>query len=91
MRKSIPAVLFALAMAASFSSSVLADEGHAIDHARGGLGFRSTDAPIGIRWWLSDMIAVDAGVLVGGSDAQARDASAAATISARMVDTPRQS
>jgi len=61
MRKLIMGVLFGLAIAASFASSALA-QGHAIDHARGGLGFRSSDAPIGIRWWLSDMIGVDAGV-----------------------------
>jgi hypothetical protein len=29
---------------------------------KGGLGFRTSDAPIGMRWWFTDMIGLDAGV-----------------------------
>ena len=38
-------------------------------HNSGGLGFHSSDAPIGIRWWLNGQkIALDAGVGFGSTD-----------------------
>src|SRR5262252_5975839 len=38
-------------------------------HPSGALGFHSTEAPIGIRWWLSGQkIALDAGVGFGSHD-----------------------
>ena len=38
-------------------------------HNGGGLGFHNSDAPIGVRWWLSGQkIALDAGVGVGSDD-----------------------
>jgi hypothetical protein len=62
MRKIFTAVLLGLSIVASSTTSFAQDSQHAVDHARGGLGFRLTRAPIGIRWWLSDMVGIDAGV-----------------------------
>jgi hypothetical protein len=38
-----------------------------------GLGFHHVDAPIGIRWWLNDKVALDAGIGVGSDEAPAVD------------------
>lgn len=53
-----------LATALSFSTAFA--ESHMDDNmehsAMGGLGFRSSEAPIGIRWWFNKQVALDAGV-----------------------------
>lgn len=52
------ALLFAAALTLTVAGSAFAQP----EHAKGGLGFRSTAAPVGVRWWLNDMVALDAGV-----------------------------
>lgn len=50
---------------------LLADSGVAAAHGgteRGALGFHSVDAPLGIRWWLTDRVAFDGGVGFGSRD-----------------------
>lgn len=37
------------------------------------LGFHHVDAPIGIRWWLNDKVALDAGLGVGSEESAAFD------------------
>lgn len=42
----------------------------AAEHNNGGLGFRSTSAPVGIRWWMSGQkVAIDAGLGFASQDA----------------------
>jgi len=54
-------LLLAAALTLVFAAQASADTGGP-DHSKGALGFRSTSAPIGVRWWLNDMLALDAGV-----------------------------
>lgn len=56
--------MVAIALAASASSALAQPM-----HYSGGLGFHRTQAPIGLRWWLSGQkIALDAGVGFGSQD-----------------------
>jgi len=51
-----------LVVAASFATNVRAQTDMAANHRSGGLGFHSTLAPVGFRWWLGGQkIALDAG------------------------------
>ena len=60
MKRWIGSAVLALALCASGAS--------AQEHLRGGLGFHDVEAPLGVRWWLSnDKIAVDAGLGLGSS------------------------
>ena len=44
--------------------------GASADHADGGLGFHTTDAPVGFRWWMSGQkVAIDVGVGFGSDQA----------------------
>ena len=53
-----------------FAGSARADEMAAGEHARGGLGFHNSSAPIGGRWWLSgEKVGIDAGIGFGSSQA----------------------
>jgi len=38
------------------------------EHYKGALGFHSVDAPLGVRWWLSDKLAFDAGLGFGSNE-----------------------
>lgn len=66
-------VLAVLALLVSASVSWAADDmsgGHPgmAEHNSIGLGFRNTDAPIGIRWWLSGQkLGIDAGIGFGSA------------------------
>ncbi len=37
-------------------------------HEMGALGFHDPDAPLGVRWWLNDKVAIDAGFGVGSTE-----------------------
>ncbi len=53
-----------------FAGSARAEEMAAGEHARGGLGFHNSSAPIGGRWWLSgEKVGIDAGIGFGSSQA----------------------
>ena len=67
MKRNVFAVLAAAAtLATAISFSTAFAESHMNDNmehsAMGGLGFRSSDAPIGIRWWFNHQVALDAGI-----------------------------
>ena len=67
MKRNVLAVLAlaaTLATAISFTSAFAAShtEDNSDHAAMGGLGFRSSEAPIGVRWWFSKQVALDAGV-----------------------------
>ena len=60
-----------LALAAMLATAVTFSMAYADSHtessnmehtAKGGLGFRTLDAPIGLRWWFTDQVGLDAGV-----------------------------
>jgi len=38
------------------------------EHYKGALGFHTSDAPLGVRWWLSNKFAFDAGVGFGSQE-----------------------
>ena len=65
MKRSINVFVSAVLMTVGLfvSSARAADEMPAGEHARGGLGFHNSSAPIGVRWWMSgEKIGIDAGV-----------------------------
>ena len=67
MKRNLLAVLaltVTLATAVTFSMAFAQSDadGNMGHTAKLGLGFRSSDAPIGVRWWLTQQVAIDAGV-----------------------------
>ncbi len=63
MMRLIGAVAFALVLCAGVA---LAQEGP--KHATGGLGFHNIEAPVGVRWWISDKVALDAALGFGSEE-----------------------
>ncbi len=59
---SVLGVLAVLATAITFSSAAAETMSGDSQMNRGGLGFHTGDAPIGIRWWLSDRAGLDLAV-----------------------------
>jgi hypothetical protein len=54
----------------ALSELARAEEGMTAEHKSVGIGFHSTDAPLGVRWWLSGQkIAIDLGVGFGSDEA----------------------
>jgi len=66
MKRNVLAVLalaVTIATALTFSASLAQSDESNMEHtAKGGIGFRSTDAPIGLRWWFTDQVGLDAAV-----------------------------
>lgn len=67
MKRNVWTVLAAAAtLATALSFSTAFAQSHMDDNtehsAKVGLGFRSSEAPIGIRWWFSKQVALDAGI-----------------------------
>jgi hypothetical protein len=48
--------------------ALFATEAFAAMHAKGAFGFHRSNAPIGIRWWTSDKMAIDVGVGVSATE-----------------------
>jgi hypothetical protein len=73
MRRAVLAVLwFAVAVAATLTPKLsFAADGES--PATIGLGFRTTQAPIGGRWWITSMIGVDAGFGFSSEEANTFD------------------
>lgn len=62
MKRMIGLLLLAITLTASQARAQPA-------HQNGGLGFHNVDAPIGVRWWLSDQkVAIDAGFGLGSEE-----------------------
>jgi len=66
MKRNTQAILaLAATLATAVTFSVASAENHMdnMEHsAKGGLGFRSSDAPIGMRWWFNNQVGLDLGV-----------------------------
>ena len=55
----------------AFSGLAHAQEGKTAEHKNVGIGFHTTDAPLGVRWWLNNQkLAIDLGVGFGSDEAQ---------------------
>jgi hypothetical protein len=63
MMRLIGAVAFALVLCAGVASAQGAPQ-----HAKGALGFHNVEAPLGIRWWMNDKVALDVGLGVGSEE-----------------------
>ena len=55
------------------------------EHYKGALGFHTVDAPLGIRWWFTPKMALDAG-LGYGSNVVSTGPSTTASVSIFTVD-----
>src|ERR1044072_2603008 len=62
MKRHLMAVLFLVAATAAATSSSFAADDNA-QGSKGGIGFRSGNAPIGVRWWVIPQLGID---LAGG-------------------------
>jgi hypothetical protein len=62
MNRRIGWIVLALTLLASGAQA------QAPEHYRGALGFHDVDAPIGVRWWISDKLALDAGLGFGSDE-----------------------
>lgn len=52
------------------SGSALAQDGKTAEHKSIGIGFHDVDAPLGVRWWLSNQkLAIDLGIGFGSQEA----------------------
>jgi hypothetical protein len=58
-------MLSLVALALVIGAGVASAQGATV---KGALGFHNSDAPIGIRWWLSDKLALDAGLGFGSTE-----------------------
>jgi len=58
-------MLSLVALAMVVSAGVASAQGATV---KGALGFHSIEAPLGIRWWLSDKIALDGGLGFGSNE-----------------------
>lgn len=68
MKVLIGAVALAMVLGAGVASAKGEAEGY-----KGSLGFHNVDAPVGVRWWLSDKVALDAGLGLGSEENTAVD------------------
>lgn len=68
MKRLITLVALSLVVGASVASAQGSPE-----HYKGALGFHNVDAPLGIRWWISDKLALDAGLGFGSEENTAVD------------------
>ncbi len=72
MKRSVAITSAALLMTVGLfaGSARAADEMPSGEHARGGLGFHNSSAPIGGRWWMSgEKVGIDAGIGFGSTPA----------------------
>jgi hypothetical protein len=64
MKRLIGVVAFALVLYAGVASA----QSGTPQHAKGGLGFHNVEAPLGVRWWMNDKVALDAAVGIGSEE-----------------------
>lgn len=63
MKRLIGAVALALVLVAGVASAQGAPQ-----HPKGALGFHNVEAPLGIRWWMNDKVAIDVGLGIGSEE-----------------------
>lgn len=63
MKRLIAVVAFALVLCAGVASAQGGPQ-----HPNGALGFHKVEAPLGVRWWFNDKVALDAGLGIGSEE-----------------------